>query len=119
MDFDDLLVNGLRLLQETACALLNAEQMSMGQKHPHTAKLRQNAWLGYAGIVAVAWYAYDLHIRQRIGEVLRVRDMVTQMQYGIRHFLRHSIIHITDGAMRIRKNKNFQTNHLRAAMCIE
>ena len=115
----DLRAKQARLLKQQFCIPLHAEQVSVRHEDPYSAQLSEDTRLCNAGKIAVARNMHDLHIRQRIGKILCIGNVVAQMQDCIRHFSNNCIIHITDGAVRIRKNEKFQINHLCAAMCIE
>ena len=80
---------------------LHAEQMPVREKKAHAGKLRENCLRCLRAEVAVAPDLIEIDRIKRIGKLLRVRNMVSQVEDHVRFFEHCGVIHRADAAVRI------------------
>ena len=75
--------------------------MPVREKKAHAGKLRENCLRRLRAEVAVAPDLIEIDRIERIGKLLRVRNMVSQVEDHIRFFEHCRVIHRADAAVRI------------------
>ena len=103
----DLCAHARRFRAQTRQVVLDAEEMSVREKKAHAGKLRHDRLRGLRAEVAVSPDHIKIRGAQRVGKVLRVRHMVSQMDDHVRLFDLRRLEHRAERAVRVGQYKNF------------
>ena len=93
--------------------------MPVRQENAHAVHFNLKIRRDLCGIVAVARHIEYIKTAEREVQILRVAEMVAEMDDTVGRFALHRFIHIPKRAVRVGKNKNFHTMHQRRRVGID
>ena len=84
---------------------LDAEEMAVRRKDPHAVKFQRQHLRDSGGIVAVAGDVIKVRVLIREGEILRIAQVVAQVDARVRGFLFYGFAREAEAPVRIRQNQ--------------